>query len=1479
MMRRAFTVGVLVGALLFIALTLYTPLTPIHVVDVHAASVAQTNYCSDTAGATSFSCSFSSSVTKGDLLVVSVGLLGSSINSSQISVTDSLSDSFTGVAYSEVFDSSSAYYATTEIFYATASSTGSDKITVNLGVAQQWFDVFIVDAQGYGASNVVTSTGTGSGTVAYVTSFSPSAGSLVVGGITETYSIPNSCTPPSGFSCTYFEVSMDEYDASYGGGSTTLTTSWTNGVSGTPYWSMSAAAFPAAVTQPVVFSVAPSGQPADTISLSGCSVSPTSIPTSDNGVTVDLTAQPSCTITATLSSSSTANTRYVFSGGGTSVSIATCASGTCTTYSATYYYQDAESFAYSVSGGGTGYTAPTLSYTQYGGAASATLSTTATTYWLDAGSSWSVTNPLGGSTSTERWQANANTAGTASAGASVTITYYNQYAFTVSYSVADGGTGYSAPTFSYTQFGSAATYTATTTATTVWVDAGSSWSITNPLTGSSTSERWYTAATTSGTASAATTVNPTYYNQYYITTSYSVSGGGTGYSAPVLTYYYLGTQTTYTETTTATSFWVDAGTTWSITNPLSGSSSTEQWYTPTASGTISGAVTLSFTYYNQYLETLEYTVSGGGSPVAPTVTYTSLGSSASATASISGSTSPTTVWVDAGTTVTYPSSINTNPPTSGESWNTPTASFTASSSTTFNPTYYFEFVVTLAYSVVDGGTGYSAPVLTCNYEGSSHQYTATTTASSVYCDSGSSWSLTNPLTGSSTSERWYTNVATSGTVSGAFTLEPTYYNQYNVSVSYSVVDGGTGYSAPTLTYYSLGAQTTLTLSTTATSIWMDANTWSVTNPLTGSSSTERWYTPAATSGSVSSTAAIAPTYYNQYAFNVSYSVADGGTGYSAPTFSYTQFGSAATYTATTTATTVWVDAGTTWSLTNPLTGSSTSERWYTNAATSGTVSGAAAVNPTYYNQYYITTSYSVVDGGTGYSAPTLTYYSLGAQTTYTESTTASSFWADANTWSITNPLGGSTSSERWYTNAATSGTISGAVTLSFAYYNQYAFTVSYTVVDGGTGYTAPTLSGTQFGAAYTVTLSSTSTQTVWLDAGSSWSITNPLSGSSSTERWYTPAATSGSVSAATTLNPSYYNQYYVTFQLSYANSVSGLALSAPTVGATQFGAAYTVTVPTSGSVSAWLDATTGWTLNTLVIYQNTAGTQRVATTSQSGSVTASTTVTFTYYDQFLVNVVGLNTQYTEFGTTYTGTTSLTNQWVDAGSLLYTSGDYSYQWPVTMALYVYQASSGMQLAVNVSASNLAWNPSTYTLTWTAPTSYDQVYVPSSLGFTPASVTDNGVSITFKWTGTLLTFSGSSNFVVTFSASVVNTGSTQASYTGVGQSTTSYTFVTGGCSPQNLPPSPLGMMEQGCFAPAIIDVYATTIGVPILFIVLELLFGSMVFIKTQNPVAAALVALLVAIVFPFMFPSSVIESVIVIGVAAFASAIYFAFNRQE
>ena len=92
--------------------------------------------------------------------------------------------------------------------------------------------------------------------------------------------------------------------------------------------------------------------------------------------------------------------------------------------------------------------------------------------------------------------------------------------------------------------------------------------------------------------------------------------------------------------------------------------------------------------------------------------------------------------------------------------------------------------------------------------------------------------------------------------------------------------------------------------------------------------------------------------------------------------------------------------------------------------------------------------------------------------------------------------------ERWQTNQGTNGTISASVTTVFSYLNQYCFGLSYSVVGGGTGYSAPFLSSAQFGSAYSATLFSSATN-FWLDAGSSWSITNPLSGSTSSERWQT----------------------------------------------------------------------------------------------------------------------------------------------------------------------------------------------------------------------------------------------------------------------------------------------------------------------------------------------------------------------------------------
>jgi hypothetical protein len=429
-------------------------------------------------------------------------------------------------------------------------------------------------------------------------------------------------------------------------------------------------------------------------------------------------------------------------------------------------------FQYSVSGGGTGYTTPTVTYTQFGTSGNTVTAVTSggTAVWVDAGTTYTYTNPLSGSSSTEQWSTSTAT-GTASATGTVSKTYYNQYSFTLSYAVSGGGTGYSAPTLTGTQYGQTYTPTLTGTATAYWLDSGSTWSVANPLGGSSSSERWDTSQTVSGTVSASQTTTFTYYNQYSFTLSYAVSGGGSP-TAPTLTAKQFSASYTPTLSTTGTQYWLDAGQSWSITNPLTGSSSSERWDSgQTSSGTVSAS-------------------------------------------------SPTT----AGGSLTF--------------------------------TYYNEYSFTLSYAVSGGGTGYSAPTLTATQYGALYTPTLGTTGTTYWLDSGKSWSLTNPLGGSGTTERWDTGQTTSGTASASSpttagnALTFTYYNQYSMTLSYSVT-GGSGYSAPTFSANAFGALAPQTLTTTATGYWFDAGaSWTVTNPLAGGSATYRWYTTNST-GTVS----------------------------------------------------------------------------------------------------------------------------------------------------------------------------------------------------------------------------------------------------------------------------------------------------------------------------------------------------------------------------------------------------------------------------------------------------------------------------------------------------------------------------------------------------------------------------------------------------------------------------------------------------
>jgi hypothetical protein len=366
---------------------------------------------------------------------------------------------------------------------------------------------------------------------------------------------------------------------------------------------------------------------------------------------------------------------------------------------------------------------------------------------------------------------------------------------------------------------------------------------------------------------------------------------------------------------------------------------------------------------------------------------------------------------------------------------------------------------------------------------------------------------------------------------------------YQVTFNYQVSGGGSGYSTPSVTYTSLGLPQTVTAGPSAT-VWADSgSTYTYTpNPLTGSSGNERWQASAGTSGTISSSATIAPNYYHQYMMNLSYSVSGGGLP-TAPTFTANRFGSSTPVTLTGSLTGSWFDAGASWTVTNPLTGSSSTERWATSTG-SGTVSAAATIAFAYYHQYSITPYYTVSDSSSPSVTNVVSYTQFGSPLTVTPtlgSSGGSAVWVDAGTAvTYTSPIPGG-SGERWQVASGDSGThtaissVSSSTSATVEYYHQYQVTASYSTSDSSTPSASVTLSGTQFGSSsYTLTLT-TSSQTPWLVAETGWSVNNPFTAGSGTERWDAASGISGNVIGAITINPIYVHQYYLAVISTYGS--------------------------------------------------------------------------------------------------------------------------------------------------------------------------------------------------------------------------------------------------------------------------------------------------------------------------------------------------------
>ncbi|WP_287689055.1 hypothetical protein [Metallosphaera javensis (ex Sakai et al. 2022)] len=84
----------------------------------------------------------------------------------------------------------------------------------------------------------------------------------------------------------------------------------------------------------------------------------------------------------------------------------------------------------------------------------------------------------------------------------------------------------------------------------------------------------------------------------------------------------------------------------------------------------------------------------------------------------------------------------------------------------------------------------------------------------------------------------------------------------------------------------------------------------------------------------------------------------------------------------------------------------------------------------------------------------------------------------------------------------TSGIVTGTQSIKIVYYHQYLVNFSYSIV-GGEGFpNPPVLAGFSFGSPISVTLSGEPVA-IWLDSGSSYSVTNPIVNTTLNEKWYT----------------------------------------------------------------------------------------------------------------------------------------------------------------------------------------------------------------------------------------------------------------------------------------------------------------------------------------------------------------------------------------
>ena len=335
--------------------------------------------------------------------------------------------------------------------------------------------------------------------------------------------------------------------------------------------------------------------------------------------------------------------------------------------------------------------------------------------------------------------------------------------------------------------------------------------------------------------------------------------------------YYLGGQPQVAHAQNGTlSISVDDGSDITISCRSNGSSSDEEWVLNSQNTFVKlpAGSNITLYYYNLLIQPVAYVVLGTGN-ISPILTYYT------APLNFSSQNNPVAnlmsmpnfwqqnIWVLRGTTVSVSNNILDTSPgqTLQGQWATPIDSWyiTQANQTYYDIPYYHQYLVTANYSTSDGALPSYSPLLSGIKLGLKCQLSLTPQNQSIWFDENTQWSISEVLTSRSGTEQW-THSASSGSVTQALSLNPTYVHRFYLTVT-------SPYGSPTGEgWYNAGATATFAITTPMsgeTGMQYILNSWSGSG--TGS------YSGSAFSSSVTMTNAITETasWTTQYYLNVS----------------------------------------------------------------------------------------------------------------------------------------------------------------------------------------------------------------------------------------------------------------------------------------------------------------------------------------------------------------------------------------------------------------------------------------------------------------------------------------------------------------------------------------------------------------------------------------------------------------------------------